>query len=57
MREEIKAKARQTNFKNKPSFEIMDVTDAERDKGAKVAAYQAKKEQEIAAIRELEQQR
>ena len=57
MREEIKAKARQTNFKNKPSFEIMDVTDAEREKGEKVAAYQAKKEQEIAAIRALEQQR
>lgn len=44
MREEIKAKARQTNFKNKPSFEIMDATDAEKEKGAKVAAYQAKKE-------------
>ena len=39
MREEIKAKAKKGNFKNKPSFEIMDVTEAEREKGEKVAAY------------------
>ena len=46
MREEIKAKARQTNFKNKPSFEIVDVSEAEKQRGEKVLAYQAKKEQE-----------
>ena len=46
MREEIKAKARQTGFKNKPSFEIVDVSEAEREKGAKIQAYQTKKEQQ-----------
>ena len=33
MREEIRKKAKKKSFKNKPSFEIMDVTEAERDRG------------------------
>ena len=39
MMAEIKAKAKKANYKNKPSFEILDVTEAEREKGEKVAAY------------------
>ena len=46
MMAEIKAKAKKANYKNKPSFEILDVPEAEREKGEKVAAYQAKKAEE-----------
>lgn len=44
MMAEIKAKAKKG--KSKPSFEILEPTDAERERGEKVAAYQAKKEAE-----------
>ena len=53
MMAEIKAKAKKANYKNKPSFEVLDVTEAEREKGEKVAAYQAKKEEEKKRFEEV----
>ncbi len=55
MMAEIKAKAKKANFKNKPSFEVLDVTDAEREKGKKVDAYQAKKAEEKKQYEEIKQ--
>ena len=42
---DLKAKAK--NGKKQPSFEIVDVSEAERLRGEQVAAYQAKKAQEL----------
>ena len=52
MMAEIKAKAKKGGGKKAPSFEVLDVTENERERGEKVAAYQAKKEaqQNAAAI-------
>ena len=41
---EMKAKAKKV--KNQPSFEVLDATEAERNRGEQVAAYQARKEEE-----------
>ena len=46
MMDEIKKKAKKGGNKKQPSFEILDVTENERERGEKVAAYQAKKEAE-----------
>ena len=53
MRADIKAMAKK-NFKPKPSFEIMEPTQGERERGEKVAAYQAKKQDEAARMQALE---
>ena len=45
MRADMMAKAKKAKHKA-PSFEIMDVPDAERERGEKVAAYQARKAEE-----------
>ena len=45
MMADIKAKAKK-GAKKAPSFEIMDVTETEREKGEKIAAYQARKAEE-----------
>jgi len=37
------AKMKAQAKKKQPSFEVMDVTEGERERGQKVAAYQAKK--------------
>lgn len=45
MLKDIKNKGKK-QFKPKPSFEIMDVSEAEKEKGEKIAAYQARKAEE-----------
>ena len=53
MMADIKAKAKKANFKNKPSFEVLDVTEAERDKGQRADAYWSKKAEEKKQFEEL----
>ena len=52
---DLKAKAK--NGKKQPSFEIVDVSEAERLRGEQVAAYQAKKAKELQQRRGEGQQR
>lgn len=51
MMADIKAKARK-NVKAKPSFEVLDISEQERERGQKVDAYLAKKEAQMAVIEE-----
>ena len=53
MMADIKAKAKKANYKNKPSFEVLDVTEAERDKGQRADAYWSKKAEEKKQFEEL----
>lgn len=52
MLKDIKNKAKK-NYKPKPSFEIMDVSEAEKEKGEKIAAYQARKAEEARQQQQL----
>lgn len=49
MRADMKKKAKKAKA---PSFEIMDVTEAEREKGRKVDEYKARKELEARQLEE-----
>lgn len=49
---DMKAKAKKANYKAKPSFEILDMPETERERGQKVAEYQARKEEQKQSERE-----
>jgi len=46
MMKEIKAKAKKAALKPKPSFEVLDVPEAERARGEYVQDYQSRKAEE-----------